>query len=237
MKELQERRLVIGKSVKRVTLQRFLCSKIVIEPEEVKERDLWAIYQNQVFLQAKALREKDFSKNFAKSLELVAIAIKQVNLSKGLNKGAILNLAIKLKTSCPEFLYPMRNYSSIKSKVGDHYHIIFTKSEGLTKSELPPTRYIGVGYKDKGSARNEAEDASPNWKDVASRAAYLQRRLREILDDLSNQKDRTFKERRELHKLFLSFKRELDRLRRDPRRSKRTSEEDSSKAQKVMIST
>jgi len=33
--------------------------------------------------------------------------------------------------------------------------------------KAPPKRFIGVGYKDKGTKRDPAIDGSPNWKEVA----------------------------------------------------------------------
>jgi hypothetical protein len=40
-------------------------------------------------------------------------------------------------------------------------------------------RYIGVGYKDKGSKRDLAKDASPNWQEVAATSALLSREKEE----------------------------------------------------------
>lgn len=42
------------------------------------------------------------------------------------------------------------------------------KTNLLIKKRLPPVRYVGVGYRDKGSRRNPSVDARPAWQDVAS---------------------------------------------------------------------
>lgn len=36
----------------------------------------------------------------------------------------------------------------------------------VEKRRWPPQRFIGVGYRDKGSRRDKAKDGSPDWKDV-----------------------------------------------------------------------
>lgn len=38
----------------------------------------------------------------------------------------------------------------------------------LRRNKLPPQKYIGVGYKDKGTRRDPSTDASPAWQEVAS---------------------------------------------------------------------
>jgi len=35
--------------------------------------------------------------------------------------------------------------------------------------KLPPKRFLGVGYRDKGNRRDPAVDATPDWKDVATK--------------------------------------------------------------------
>jgi len=46
----------------------------------------------------------------------------------------------------------------------------------LTKM-LPPKRYIGVGYKDKGNLRFSHYDGSPSWQDVASTSETTEREI------------------------------------------------------------
>ena len=38
----------------------------------------------------------------------------------------------------------------------------------VEKRKYPPPKFIGVGYKDKGTRRNLAKDGSPDWKYVAT---------------------------------------------------------------------
>ena len=57
-----------------------------------------------------------------------------------------------------------RAFLGLKTKVRD-----FFKSSNRTLWKKPrPQRYIGVGYRDKGTARVDHIDGSPSWQDVAA---------------------------------------------------------------------
>lgn len=43
----------------------------------------------------------------------------------------------------------------------------FTRFRSLRPQRLPPKRYIGVGYKDKGNLRFSSFDGTPDWREVA----------------------------------------------------------------------
>jgi hypothetical protein len=47
--------------------------------------------------------------------------------------------------------------------------------DAIEPKKFPPKKIIGVGYKDKGTRRNNAEDGSPSWKEVASYFSYKER--------------------------------------------------------------
>jgi hypothetical protein len=49
----------------------------------------------------------------------------------------------------------------------------FLERESLIRrGRIPPKRFIGIGYRDKGSIRNLAYDGSPPWQEVASSLNY-----------------------------------------------------------------
>lgn len=45
---------------------------------------------------------------------------------------------------------------------------LLIKENLLKRTSHPPKRYVGVGYRDKGSRKIPSTDASPAWQDVAS---------------------------------------------------------------------
>jgi hypothetical protein len=61
--------------------------------------------------------------------------------------------------------YSPRAYISLIEKGLSKKLLIFTNRK-LLRSH-PPQRFIGVGYRDKGSSRKDPIDASPSWQEVA----------------------------------------------------------------------
>lgn len=162
--------LVLGKKVRRMTLLRYVCSKIVYK-EDVELRDILALFQCLIDCQTLSQRDPNFKNKFGSTLEVLAKSVKGVRMSKSVLadlsslRRAILNV--------PErFLYPKRNLSQIKRRVSGSYHLHFPKSLGIPTKSLPPKLYVGKGYSDKGTAKNVAVDGSPRWQDVAVRRRF-----------------------------------------------------------------
>lgn len=53
-------------------------------------------------------------------------------------------------------------------QIRDSFRII-VRNPFITAKSLPPPRFLGVGYKDKGHRRNTAIDGSPRWQDIAGK--------------------------------------------------------------------
>jgi hypothetical protein len=57
-------------------------------------------------------------------------------------------------------------------------------NDTIVPRKLPPKRFLGVGYKDKGTCRKLAEDGSPGWQSIATYFQNLERE--EELDQQSS---------------------------------------------------
>jgi len=212
LKDLEFKVLKISKSTKKISLQRFLLSKIVYEKNEITERDILAIFQNQISLQEKASREKDFSSKFGNSLEELSRILKEVNLSEGFKQKAIDRIRGLATSRLSGFLIPQRNYSSFKTRFNGTYSLVYSKSEGIPTKDLPPVAYIGVGYKDKGSTRKEEFDASPDWKDVARSVSNIERIIQELQERIFNETGITGVEKLKIAKTIHSYRNSLKRI-------------------------
>lgn len=168
---LQEVKL--SRRVKRISLQRFVTTKIVYEVEKVKFPDLLVLFQNQIWLEEKCRTDYDFQRKFGSSLEVLSNELKKVNISKGFTLRALKRFSLRLRENLQSFLIPPRNYPQFKSRFGGAYQLVEAKQPGRDKKTLPQTARIGKGYRDKGTLKNPALDGSPNWQEVASRAGQL----------------------------------------------------------------
>jgi len=158
--------VIIGRKVRRITLLRYLVTKVVYEMDEIELRDVLAVYSCMLDVQNLAERDPTFNQKFGSTLEVLAKLLKGVKFTKFDLKN-LKQLRKALANTPPEFLYPKRNLAQIKAKVGGTYSLSLLKSTGIETRKLPPKLYIGKGYSDKGTARNPAYDGSPNWQQVA----------------------------------------------------------------------
>lgn len=158
--------IVIGKKVRRITLLRFLVSKVVYGEDDIELRDILAIYSCMLDVQNLAERDPTFNQKFGSTLEVLAKLLKGVKFTKFDLKN-LKQLRKSLLNVPSEFLYPKRNLAQIKAKVGGTYSLSLLRSSGIETKKLPPKLYIGKGYSDKGTARNPAIDGSPSWQQIA----------------------------------------------------------------------
>jgi len=85
-----------------------------------------------------------------------------------------------LRTQFRSWRVPTREeYFGLKSdkRMLRGYRVIFKCQ--LPDQKLPPKRFVGVGYRDKGSRRNDS-DGTPHWTTVASDARYQDGYYRDI---------------------------------------------------------
>jgi len=167
-------KVTYSKKVKRITLQRFLCTKIIYEVDEVTLTDILTLYDNLIHLQQLSDSNKEFRKKFGIALEALSKCLKNFRIrdSKNMLK-TVKKLSIQLRQIPEDFMYPKRNLRTIEPKIRNLYQLQKSKPSGIPLSQTKPKAYIGKGYTDKGTARNPAKDGSPTWQEVASHRGQL----------------------------------------------------------------
>lgn len=175
-----------SKSLRKITCLRFVCSKIIYEPEKIKTVELIILYDLLLWSQDKALADGSFRNKFGNSLEVLSKIVKNFRLNLKVDRKILARkLKIKFESELQSFIFPVRNYPSVKQKMSGNYHLKRSTQPGTENSKLPPVGYIGKGYRDKGSARNPTLDGSPSWQQIAS-SGYFQ--LKMLLEKLTNDK-------------------------------------------------
>lgn len=152
----------------RVTLQRYLVSKLVYDLEKFGARDLLCLFENQLWLEHEAQTNENFLDEFGKSLEVLSKHLKEVNFRMDPSDRAFRRLQMRMKAELPKFYYPQRNYTT----VGQRYEKLFQLQDpvqpGRENKSLKPSRRIGKGYTDKGTLKNVATNGTPSWQEVAA---------------------------------------------------------------------
>lgn len=187
--------VLISKKVKRVSLQRYLLSKIAYG-EQVGFREIGALFLNQLWLENKTKTDNQFNQKFGRTLEDLSNILRQLNISRGINSTVIANLRSKVNNQLEAFLIPRRNLAQWKMKFDSSVILTSPKPSGVLNKTLPAERYIGIGYRDKGTAKNPALDGSPSWQEVAQSNRTIDTRIEEIKNELKTRK--TIKEKLEL---------------------------------------
>lgn len=161
--------VIVGRSVRKITLVRAFVGKILYFPDETTSKDLIILFDQLVWLQEKCEKDPGFRAKFGLYLKVLAYILKNMNLSQGqITSNQINNLSNKFKRNLVGFAYEKRNIKPQIRALMSKIEVRPPKSLGVPKKQLPPEQYIGIGYRDKGTAKNPAFDGSPSWQEVAS---------------------------------------------------------------------
>lgn len=164
----------IHKRTKRITLQRFLVSKIAYG-KDFSLIELAALFHNQLWLQTKCSTDAQFRECYGNTLEALAKILKDCNFSRGLQPGTIKSVKAKLLAQEWDFLFPQRNMQNMEAQLRNSIFTTWRKSQGVEISKLPPKKHIGKGYRDHGTAPKPELDGSPSWQEVGSEFSNLER--------------------------------------------------------------
>jgi len=163
-------KLVVSRRYKRITMHRVLLSKLCWDFDRFTSEDLLALLDNQLFLEDLALKNESFRLKFRESLEDISNYLKSAKFNKIEDLPRIAEKFSKfIKIKLDKFIYPKRNYPNQLTMYKRFVEFRWTEPEGTLVSQLPPVKYIGKGYTDKGTARIPHLDGSPTWQDIAMR--------------------------------------------------------------------
>jgi hypothetical protein len=102
------------------------------------------------------------------SLAMILTIFEQTNY----NITEIKKAVSASKMNLSEFMLSRRQRYALKKTFSSVRKSYSLRLRVFEKQHLPPKRYIGVGYKDKGSRKNIAFDGSPSWQEVASNVRF-----------------------------------------------------------------
>jgi hypothetical protein len=165
-------RVTYGRNLRRITLQRFIVSKMVWHPDRVTFPELLALYDNQLWLEDKARKDPGFLSKFGGFLENLSTLLKGTRITYKTMNPSLHRLSKELREAVEGHLIPERNLSTTENHVRGRFHVTPTKDSGIPTRELPPVKVIGKGYRDKGTYRDPAWDGSPSWQELATYFAW-----------------------------------------------------------------
>jgi len=176
-KQLLTRRfkVTILKGTKRTTLYRFLLARLCYGPEKgegLSIEEYLTLYELYDSLSQETLVDPNTSAKYGDFLQ-ESLPILQV---LGKARSFPIRLSEENRRKIEKHLSPVGQLPTRSAYYGLLGQRSLRGSFSVTFSSpiagpLPQKRFIGVGYKDKGSRRIPSEDASPSWQEVASSTA------------------------------------------------------------------
>jgi hypothetical protein len=112
-----------------------------------------------------AEKDPNFKGKFGKALEVLADILKKSRLTHTPTKVAMENLRKRMKSELVGFYIPERNYRHTWKHFVGKFEIRQGVKTGIPNDTLPSKRFIGIGYRDKGTARNLALNGEPTWQE------------------------------------------------------------------------
>jgi hypothetical protein len=79
-----------------------------------------------------------------------------------------------LQGELPQILPTQSSYFGLKGNRNIRQSFRIDFNDTMSPKPVKQKRFIGVGYRDKGTRRNIAHDGSPSWQEVASESAELE---------------------------------------------------------------
>lgn len=165
--------VIIKRGTKRMTLLRFLVAKLLHSDEGLSLEEYLTLYH--LFYDLSEVDEPHFVAKHQQNLEKLFIllqAMKTVRVFPVQVKEGSKDVLVKL---LGRFLPTPREYSGLAGQRDLRKSFRLVLRDTLVPQKLPAPRYIGVGYKDKGTRRDTAYDGSPTWVEVGSYFANLER--------------------------------------------------------------
>jgi hypothetical protein len=160
--------VIYGRGLKRISLQRVLVAKVSFFPEKVTMNDLLVLFDNLLWCQDKCSVDPSFREKHGLYLKVLAYILKQNEVPSDICPRYVRRLSNSFLKNLSGFSWEKRNTLPTHKIYKGKYEVRASRSLGIELSKLPATNYIGVGYRDKGTAKQPWIDGSPSWQEVAS---------------------------------------------------------------------
>jgi hypothetical protein len=153
---------------KLITIFRFLLAKVVYDTEDGLRLDEYLALM-EAYLRLRTHKDPTFLEKYGEWLITIqpfiaSLAEVKVYPLVPKKRSPELERVLAPLLPGPSAYYGYKGNPSIRQGF-----TITVRNPFIPPAKLPPPRFIGVGYKDKGTRRNTAVDGSPRWQDVASK--------------------------------------------------------------------
>jgi len=170
----------IKKGTKRLTLLKYLLSKFVYDHDGLHLDEY--IVLHELYYDLSESRDPSFNQRYGRKLREISIFFQKLSEAKNFplrwekNQDSVETLASYFE----DIVLSQNAYFGMKGNRNIRESFMLSFRDSVIPKKIPPKRFIGVGYKDKGSWRDPAFDGSPGWQSVASSYCNFERVLNEM---------------------------------------------------------
>jgi len=179
--------MIIKQGTKRITLLRFLLSKMLYGEEGLSIEEYLCLFH--LYFDLTEITESHFLEKHQLNLEKVGLLLNKVSDNRIfpliLSEGSRDQMGSLLE----RFLPTRREFFGLvgQRELSTSFRIIL--NDTLVPQKLPPKAYIGVGYKDKGTRRDVSVNGTPGWQEVGRFFANQEREAEELDSSTLSHKD------------------------------------------------
>jgi len=174
----------VKKGTNRIVLLRFLIAKLRFSIEGLSIEEFLLL--NHLILDLGESKDPLFWEKHKQLLE------KSESLIYALNKVRMFPVCsneegkILLDRIFDDKMLSPREYFGLAGQLSLRQSFKIVLQDALLPQRLPPKRFIGVGYKDKGTCRDPAWDGTPRWQETAQYLSNLEREAEELDSSFSD---------------------------------------------------
>jgi hypothetical protein len=157
----------IEQGIRRITLLRNLIAKSWYDAEGLAPHEIVAVWELYEICLRKSTVDPSFSNKYHQWLITVGKFLRK-NMDGKTVPLKLTESAFQPFNNLVPFLPSKQAYFGYKNdpRMREAFKFLVKDADDLNK-KFPPSRYVGVGYRDKGTRSNPSFDGSPHWKEVA----------------------------------------------------------------------
>lgn len=171
-------KMIIKQGTKRMTLLRFLLSKMLYEEEGISIEEYLCIFH--LYYDLSEITESHFVLKNGSNLEKVETILSKLTDNRIFPLILSSGTKDQIETLLGHFLPSRREFFGLVGQRELSLSFRIVLNDTLVPQKLPPKAYIGVGYKDKGTRRDVSVNGTPGWQEIGSYFANREREAEEL---------------------------------------------------------
>jgi len=173
----------IKKGTNRIVLVKFLLGKLVFSVEGLNIEEYLLLYH--LFFELTEIKDRIFHEKYKNNLIGLSKLLSEMNSIKCFPVHPTERATREILRITQGFIPTPREYFGLAGQrdIRNCFRLIL--NDTIVPQKLPPKRFIGVGYKDKGTCRDPAFDGTPGWQFYARYFSNKEREAEELDSSIS----------------------------------------------------